>query len=52
MIPASSSDVSEVNSDGFTTAVQPAAIAGATFQVNCSSGKFHGVIMPTTPTGR
>ena len=38
-------------SDGFTTIVQPAASAGATFQVISSSGEFHGVIAATTPTG-
>ena len=31
--------------------VQPAASAGATLRAVCVSGKFHGVIMPTTPTG-
>ena len=38
-------------SDGLTTNVQPAASAGASFQVISSSGEFHGVIAPTTPTG-
>jgi hypothetical protein len=38
-------------SDGFTTTVQPAARAGASFHVNSSSGEFHGVIAATTPTG-
>ena len=38
-------------SDGLTTTVQPAASAGASFQVISSSGEFHGVIAPTTPTG-
>ncbi len=33
------------------TIVQPAAIAGATFHDSSSSGKFHGVIIATTPTG-
>ena len=40
-----------VSSAGLSTKEQPAAIAGATFQATCSSGKFQGVIMPTTPTG-
>ena len=31
--------------------VQPAAMAGATFRAVCVSGKFQGVIIPTTPTG-
>ena len=40
-----------VCSAGFTTAVQPAAKAGAIFQANINIGKFHGIISPTTPTG-
>src|ERR1700753_3337358 len=36
---------------GFATPVQPAASAGASFQVISSSGEFHGVIAATTPTG-
>lgn len=40
-----------VNSDGFRSMVQPAAIAGATLQAIWLSGQFHGVIMPMTPTG-
>ena len=31
--------------------MQPAASAGATLQAIWLSGQFHGVIMPTTPTG-
>jgi hypothetical protein len=31
------------------TTVLPAASAGATFHANISSGKFHGMIWPTTP---
>ena len=42
--------VSGVNSAGFSTTVQPAASAGAIFQASISSGKFHGMICPTTPT--
>ena len=55
--PASSSSAinssveTEVNSDGFTTTVQPAASAGASFHDSSSSGLFHGVITPTTPIG-
>ena len=30
---------------------QPAASAGPSFQAAISSGKFHGMICPTTPTG-
>ena len=40
-----------VYSDGLRTMVQPAASAGATLQAIWLSGQFHGVIMPTTPTG-
>src|ERR1700687_5274575 len=40
-----------VNSDGFRIMVQPAASAGATLHVIWFNGQFHGVIMPTTPTG-
>ena len=41
----------DVNSDGLMTAVLPAASAGASFQESSRSGEFHGVIMPTTPSG-
>jgi hypothetical protein len=41
--------VSGVNSAGFSTTVLPAAIAGAIFQASISSGKFQGMIWPTTP---
>ncbi len=56
-IPASSaisakrSAVSGVSSAGFSTTVLPAASAGASFQEAIASGKFHGVIRPTTPSG-
>ena len=36
---------------GLTTTVQPAASAGASFQVSSSSGEFHGTTAATTPTG-
>src|SRR5215469_6696730 len=36
---------------GFTIMVQPAASAGAALRVIIASGKFHGVIAATTPTG-
>lgn len=48
---ANSSVDADVNSDGLMTRVQPAASAGAIFQVASSSGEFHGVIAATTPTG-
>jgi hypothetical protein len=34
-----------------STIVLPAASAGATFHEAITSGKFHGVIRPTTPSG-
>ena len=47
----SRSAVSGVCSAGFRTTVQPAASAGAIFHAAISSGKFHGMICPQTPTG-
>lgn len=44
--------VSGVRSAGFRTTVHPAARAGAIFRVAIASGKFHGVIAYTGPTGR
>ncbi len=38
-------------SEGLATIVQPAARAGAAFCANSSSGAFHGMMAPTTPTG-
>mmetsp|Transcript_14331 Transcript_14331/g.38675 ORF Transcript_14331/g.38675 Transcript_14331/m.38675 type:complete len:291 (+) Transcript_14331:332-1204(+) len=40
-----------VLSAGFTTAVHPAARAGATLRVIMALGKFHGVMAATTPMG-
>ena len=37
---------------GLSTTVQPAASAGHTLFAMSVSGKFHGVIATTTPTGR
>ena len=48
---SSSSALSGVSSAGFKTTVLAAASAGATFQEAITSGKFHGTIMPTTPSG-
>ena len=45
------SAVSGVCSAGFRTIEQPAARAGATFQIAISSGKFQGTIWAQTPTG-
>ena len=42
---------SGVISDGLMTMQFPAASAGAIFQLVNMSGKFHGTIWPTTPTG-
>ena len=47
-----SSAVSGVVSAGLSTTVFPAASAGATFHASISSGKFHGITWPATPTGR
>ena len=40
-----------VISDGLATTVLPAASAGAIFQVNRYSGRFHGEMQPATPRG-
>jgi len=42
---------SGATSDGLSTMVQPAAMAGATLQTIWLIGQFHGVISPTTPIG-
>ena len=52
MISASVSAVSGVVSAGLSTTVLPVASAGAIFQAAISSGKFHGMIWPATPSGR
>ena len=41
-----------VTSEGLATTVLPAASAGAIFQVNRYSGRFHGLMQPTTPSGK
>src|SRR5258706_7651607 len=43
--------VPDVTSAGFTTAVQPAASAKGSFWLTIRNGKFHGVMMLTTPIG-
>ena len=48
---SNSSAVSGVSSAGFSTTVLPAASAGPSFQEAIVSGKFQGVISPTTPSG-
>ena len=40
-----------VCSAGLSTTALPAASAGATFHAAIRSGKFHGMICPTTPSG-
>ena len=50
-ISASRRAVSGVVSAGLSTHVFPHASAGASFHAAISSGKFHGMICPHTPTG-
>ena len=50
-ICASASIDSGVCCAGFTTLVQPAAIAGPSLRVPIAMGKFQGVIMSVAPTG-
>ena len=50
-ISARMSVLTGVSGEGLSTIEQPAASAGATFQVAAASGKFHGVIAATTPMG-
>ena len=45
------SAVSGVISAGFTTMVLPVARAGPTFHEVMATGKFHGMMAPTTPSG-
>ncbi len=48
---ATASAESGVCSAGFSTIVQPAAIAGAALRVIIAAGKFHGVMPTVTPIG-
>src|SRR4051794_22866862 len=48
---ANFSSDSDVFDAGLMTTVLPHASAGAIFQTASISGKFHGVMAPTTPTG-
>ena len=43
--------VSGVKGEGFSTMVQPESIAGTIFWIAIMTGKFHGTMPPTTPTG-
>ena len=49
--PSRTADSGVCSAAGFSTIVQPAASAGASFHAAIISGKFHGMIWPTTPTG-
>lgn len=40
-----------VSLGGLITTEQPAASAGPTLRVIMAAGKFHGVMIPQTPTG-
>ncbi len=51
MISTSSRALSGLHSAGLWTTVQPAASAGAIFQVDSMNGVFHGVITATGPIG-
>ena len=44
--------VASVSGAGLRTTAFPAAMAGAIFHNGMQTGKFHGVISPTTPNGR
>ena len=48
---ASTEQESGDHSAGFSTTVQPAASAGAVFQVESMNGAFHGVITTAGPEG-
>ena len=48
---ATRSEVSGASRGGLMTTALPAASAGASLRVIMAAGKFHGVIMATTPTG-
>ena len=50
-ISASSCAVTGLHSAGLCTTVQPAASAGAIFQVDSMNGVFHGVMTATGPIG-
>jgi hypothetical protein len=48
---ASRNAESGVSSAGLRTTVFPQASAGPSFQLEMLSGKFHGTMRPTTPSG-
>jgi hypothetical protein len=43
--------VNGVSLGGLITTAHPAARAGATLRLTMAAGKFHGVMIPQTPTG-
>ena len=43
--------VSGVSDAGLKTTVLPETSAGAIFQIGMATGKFHGVMIATGPTG-
>ena len=51
MISVSAQAQPGTRSAGLNTTQLPYASAGAIFHAGIASGKFHGVMMPTTPTG-
>ena len=51
MISAKADAVAGTSSAGLSTTQLPNARAGAVFQAGIAIGKFHGQIIPTTPTG-
>ncbi len=51
MISASAQALPGTRSAGLNTTQLPYASAGAIFQAGIAIGKFHGVMMPMTPTG-
>jgi hypothetical protein len=51
MTSASSVAEVSVSSEALATPQLPIANAGAAFHVSRSSGRFHGEITPTTPSG-
>ena len=51
MISVSATALAGVRFAGFHTTALPKASAGAIFQAGVATGKFHGLMMATTPTG-
>ena len=51
MISAKAEALAGTISEGLSTTELPNAMAGAIFHAATATGKFHGVITPTTPRG-